>query len=175
MGWLTDLVDATVSALDFLPDAIVVMLLAFSPLGEVRLSVPVGMLVYCMSWGEAAVWSLFGNLLVAPAAVWLYPRLEQLVRKWGRGDRFLDRVYARTHGKEGGRVERWKEAAVALFIAVPLPGSGAWAGVLLAHIFGMHWKHTWRYYYAGVAAATALVTFLVATGRFFFIGIGTRC
>lgn len=169
MAWLQDAIDATVDALSFLPDAVVVMILGFSPFGEVRLSVPVAMLIYGMGWGEAAVWSLLGNLLVAPVAVWLYPRIEAGVRKWERGDRLLDRLYARTQGKEGRKVERWKEAAVALFIAVPLPGSGAWAGVLVAHIFGMHWRHTWRYYYAGVAAATALVTFLVASGQFLFI------
>ncbi len=168
MGWFQDLLDQTLASLSWLPDPIVVMLLAFSPIGEVRVSVPVAIFGFKMGWGQAAVWSLFGNLFVAPVAFWLYPRIEALIRRWHRTEALLDRIYARTRGKQGKSVEKWQEAAIALFIAIPIPGSGAWSGVLVAHIFGLPWQKTWRYFYAGVAAATALVTVLVTTGNFVF-------
>ena len=167
MGWLQDTVDGIVDSLSWLPDPIVVIILAFSPLGEVRISVPVAMFVFDMGWGEAAVWSLIGNLAVAPFAAWLYPAAERAIRRTDRGDRYIERLYAKTQARQGGTVAKWKEAAIALFIAIPIPGSGAWTGVLVAHIFGMHWKDSWRYFYAGVVGATALVTFLAATGRAF--------
>ncbi len=165
MGWLQDTVDAIVDKLDFLPDPIVVILLAFSPIGEVRISVPVAMLVYKMGWGEAAVWSLIGNLAVGPVAGWLFPAIERGLRRTRRGTRWMDAMHARTHRKQGEAFAKWKAALIALFIAVPVPGSGAWTAVLVAHILGISWKEAWRYFYAGVAAATALVTVLVATGN----------
>jgi len=157
--------DWFVALFEALPGPLAVIALAFSPVGEVRISVPVAILVYHMSWGEAVVWSLLGNLAVAPAAAWVYRAGERGLRRWERGARVLDRVYARTRSRQSARIERLEEAAVALFIAVPVPGSGAWAGVLVAHVFGLTWKKAWSYYYAGVVAATFLVTVLVETGR----------
>ncbi len=170
MGWFQEALDQTLAALSWLPDPIVVMLLAFSPVGEVRLSVPVAIFALKMSWGQAAVWSFLGNLLVAPAAWWMYPRVERLLRRWHRGDAFLDRLYARTRHRQSKSVEKWQEAVIALFIAIPVPGSGAWTGVLVAHIFGLSWQKAWRFFYAGVAGATALVTILTSTGNFVFFG-----
>lgn len=158
MSWLVD-------ALTNLPPPLAVMLLAFSPVGEVRVSIPVAMLVYDMGWGEAIVWSLLGNLAVAPVAAWFYVQVERLLRRRERTGRFLDRMYERTRNRNSTRVERMQEAAVALFIAIPVPGSGAWSGVLVAHVFGLRWKKAWSYYYAGVVIATFVVALLVETGR----------
>lgn len=158
LDWLVDLFLA-------LPGPIAVAVLAFSPVGEVRISVPFAMLHHGMGWGEAVVWSLLGNLLVAPVAVAFYRATERILRRGTRSGALLDRMYERTRRKQSANIERLQEAAVALFIAIPLPGSGAWSGVLVAHIFGLEWKKAWSYYYAGVVTATFLVTILVVTGR----------
>lgn len=168
MGLLADWAEQAAEALSFLPGEIIVVLLAFSPIGEVRISVPAGVFLFQMGWAEAFVWSLLGNLAVAPIAAWLYPRIETMVRRTERGTRWLDRLYEKTRARSSARVEKLQESAVAVFIAIPLPGSGAWTGVLIAHIFGLQWRHAWRYYYAGVVAATVLVTILVETGRIAF-------
>lgn len=164
MARIQDAIDAAVDWLSFLPDPIVVMLLAFNPIGEVRFAVPVAMLVYGMGWGEAAVWALIGNLAVGPVAGWAVPAAERLIRKSARGNRLMDRMHERTHHKQKAAVTKWKAAAIALFIAIPLPGSGAWTAVVVAHIFGIGWRDAWRYFYAGVVAATALVVVLVQFG-----------
>ena len=159
------MIDALLDALAAVPAPLVVMALAFSPIGEVRLSIPVAILHYDMGWGEAIVWSLIGNLAVAPAASGLYRAVERGLRHRERAAAFLDRLYDRTRRKESARIERLEEAAVAAFIAIPIPGSGAWSGVLVAHVFGLTWKKAWSYYYAGVVLSTFLVTILVETGR----------
>lgn len=151
-----------------LPPPLVVVVLAFSPLGEVRASVPVAMLHYGMGWGEAVVWSLLGNLAVAPAAAWAYPRLEAWLRRSPRIDAGLTRLTDRTRRRHGARVQRLQAAAVTGVIAVPLPGTGAWTGVLVAHLFGLRWRDAWMHYYAGVVIATFLVTVLVASGNWVF-------
>jgi uncharacterized membrane protein len=156
--WLLQLFDA-------LPAPVAVMALAFSPIGEVRVSIPVAILHFDMGWGEAIVWSLIGNILVAPVATWFYRGSEHLLRRSERGARTLDRLWARTRRKQSTRIKHLEEAAVALFIAIPLPGSGAWSGVLVAHVFGLEWRKTWSYFYAGVVASTFLVAGLVVTGR----------
>jgi uncharacterized membrane protein len=49
-----------------------------------------------------------------------------------------------------------------------LPGSGAWTGLLVAHVWGMQPRRVWGPFYAGCTAATALATALVATGAWAF-------
>ena len=154
--------------LALVPAPFVVMALAFSPLGEVRLAVPVAVLQYGMGWAEAFVWSLAGNLLVLPVAAWTYPRLEALLRRWGRAGRLLDRIEARMRRRSGRRVERYEEAAVGAVIAVPLPASGAWTGVLVAHFFGLPWRKVAPAYCVGCVAATAIAVALVEAGLLAF-------
>ncbi len=165
--WTDDLLEPLVRALDAIPAPLAVVLLAFNPVGEVRVSVPVGVLVYGMGWAEAVVWSLAGNLLVAPAAHWLYPRLEALLRRWRRTEAVLEWVFARTRRKVSPRGERIEESAVFLSVAlVVLPGAGAWTGALLMHLFGLPRRAAWPWFYAGVVAAVFLMALLVTTGRF---------
>lgn len=156
-GWL--------AWLTALPGWLATLVLAFNPVGEVRTAAPVGMLHYGMGWAEAFTWCLLGNLLVLPVAWWLYPRIERVLRRWPRADRWLDRLYERTRQRSSRRVERFEETAITFLIAIPLPGSGAWTGVLLAHVFGLPWKKVAPAFYVGVVAATALAVFLVETGR----------
>lgn len=149
-------------------EALSVILLAFVPVGEVRLAVPVAILHHHMGWAEAFVWALLGNLLVLPLAWWLYPRLERLLRRSPRAGALLDRVKARTRRRSTRRVERFEELAIALVIALPLPGSGAWTGMLVAHLFGLPWKKVAPAAYAGCVGATVLAVALVEAGLLAF-------
>ncbi len=151
-------------AFAFFPAPLAVVLLAISPIGEVRLAIPVAILAYGMGWAEAFTWALIGNLFVVPISTWFYPALERGVRKWGLAARVLDKAFSRTRRKTEQRVVTLKEVAVFGFIATPIPGTGAWSGVLVAHIFGLPLRETWRYYYAGIVVACLVTTAAVQAG-----------
>lgn len=146
------------------PGPIAVFLLAMSPIGEVRMSIPIAKLAYGMGWAEAFTWSLLGNLAVIPLATWLYPVLERGLRRWDRADRFFERMYEKTRKRHSEKIERLEEFAVFGFIATPVPGTGAWSGVLAAHVFGLPLRKTWRFYYAGIVTACLLTVILVELG-----------
>lgn len=146
------------------PPALAVALLALSPVGEVRLAIPVGILAYGMGWAEAFTWALLGNLLVVPLSTWFYPALERLARRAKWMGRAIDRLYDRTRARNEERVLRMKEFAVFGFIAIPVPGTGAWSGVLVAHLFGIPLRQTWRYYYSGIVVACFITTAAVTAG-----------
>ncbi len=149
---------------DVFPPELAVALLALSPIGEVRLAIPVGILAYGMGWAEAFTWALLGNLLVVPLSTWFYPAFERAVRRIGPISRGLDRLYDRTRAKNEERVGRLREFVVFGFIATPIPGTGAWSGVLVAHVFGIPLRASWRYYYAGIVVACFITTALVEAG-----------
>ncbi len=167
--WWGAFLGPLVEALGGIPAPLAIAFLAWNPLGEVRVSVPVAILVYDMGWGEAVVWSLIGSILVAPTAYWFYPRIEALLGRWNWSKASLEWIFARTRRKVSPRGERIEESAVFLsIVAVPIPGAGAWTGGLLMHLFGLRKRDAWPWFYAGVVGATFLMVILVETGRWAF-------
>lgn len=146
---------------------LIVMLLAASPIGEVRVSIPVGVLQYQMGWAEVVVWSLIGNFGIVPFIWWLLPRIERLLRRSDAIAHSLDRLFARTRRHHTKRVERSQEAALVAIVALPVPGAGVWTATIVAYLFGLTWRRSWPYLYSGVVIACFLVMLLVQAGREF--------
>ena len=55
-------------------------------------------------------------------------------------------------------VEKYSAIALFAFVAIPLPGTGAWTGAMIAAILGLRIKHAVPAIAAGVLAAGAVVT-----------------
>lgn len=95
-------------------------------------------------------------LLVRPVFEWL-KRLPAL-RGWIR--LLEERAYKRSVSMT--KCSFW---ALAIFVGIPLPGTGAWTGALIAALLGMRFGYAMLAIFAGVIAAGALVT-LITTGVF---------
>lgn len=139
---------------------LIVMAVAANPVGEVRAALPLALFVYDMSWAEAFTWAWLGSLASIPLAYWVYGALERWARHSPRTAAWLDRTYERTRKNSSRRVELAKEFAVFSFIAIPLPGTGTWTGVLMAHVFGFRFRKVFPFLYAGATVAI-FVTLLV--------------
>jgi uncharacterized membrane protein len=55
-------------------------------------------------------------------------------------------------------MERYKRIGLVLFVAIPLPVTGAWTGSLAAAIFGVKFKHALLSIFIGVCIAGVIVT-----------------
>lgn len=160
MSFASELADA----LGFLPAPIIVFLLAMSPVGEVRMSIPVGILLFGMGWAEAFTWSLLGNLLVVPLLAWALPGFDRWAATRAKIGPWLQQVYEKTRTRSSKRFEKYGPFGLFMLIATPVPGTGAWTGVIAAHLFGMsHTEHA-RYYYAAIVAACFIAAGLVQAG-----------
>lgn len=160
MSFAGDLADA----LGFLPPELVVFLLAMSPVGEVRMSIPVGMLLFGMGWAEAFTWSLMGNLLVVPLLAWALPGFDKWALQRPKIGPWLERVYEKTRKRSSRRFDKYGPFGLFMLIATPVPGTGAWTGVMAAHLFGLSHKEQARYYYAAIVAACFIAAGLVQAG-----------
>ncbi len=161
MSIARDLAESVAQGLDFLPAPLVIVLVAALPVLELRGSIPLAHFYYEMGWAEAFTWSLVGNLGIVPVVWFILPHAEKLVRHVGWIDRTLDWLFERTRRKAGPRVEKYEELALVAFVAIPLPGTGAWTGILVAYLFGLTWKKSWPYLYTGVVLASFIVILLV--------------
>lgn len=139
-------------------------ILAFSalPLTELRVTIPLAITWGIAPW-RAFVVAVLGNLIpVFPILLLLTPLQNGLARFFPSLDRGLQRILQRTRGK-GGQVKKYGVLGLLLFVAIPLPGTGAWTGAVLAWLFGFPVGTAFAAIGAGVVLAGVLVT-LVTLG-----------
>lgn len=155
--WILDVVGS-------LPPPLVVFLLAMFPIAELRASIPIGLFAYQMPLAEVLVLSIAGNFLPVPFILWFLRPLERLLRRVSWMDRFLTWLFARTRNKSIEHIEQYEEAALTVFVAVPLPGTGAWTGALVAYLFDLPFRKSLFFIFLGIIGAAAIVTLLVEAG-----------
>ncbi|RMD85114.1 MAG: hypothetical protein D6815_02615 [Candidatus Dadabacteria bacterium] len=140
------------------------VLITFMPAFELRASIPYGF--YDTRFGPAGTVAICvaANIALAPL-VWLF--LDRGVHfflrvKWI--DRLYQRVVLRTRARLHPYVERWGTIGLALFIGVPLPGSGVYSGALGAYLLGFEFRQYMLASVAGVLIAASVVTAVVVSG-----------
>jgi uncharacterized membrane protein len=134
------------------------LVVAALPISEVRGAIPLAIGVYGLSAGEAYLLAVVGNLLpVIPLLLYLGPVSGYLMRfSWG--DRFFTWLFARTRRKYIQDHQGFGLTALAIFVAVPLPMTGAWTGCALAFLLGLRFWPAFAAIAAGVLIAAAVVT-----------------
>ena len=70
----------------------------------------------------------------------------------------MDKIILKTHKKARPYVDRFGFLGLAFFVAVPLPGTGAYSGALAAHLFGIKNKKALLAIMVGVVFAGVVVT-----------------
>jgi len=134
------------------------LVVAALPISEVRGAIPLAIGVYGLPAGEAYLLAVLGNLLpVIPLLLYLGP-VSSYLRRFSWGDRFFTWLFARTHRKYIQEHQGFGLTALALFVAVPLPMTGAWTGCALAFLVGFRLWPAFVAIAAGVLIAAALVT-----------------
>jgi uncharacterized membrane protein len=76
-------------------------------------------------------------------------------------DRFFTWLFSRTRRKHSRSFERWRDLALCFFVAIPLPGTGAWSGALAAFVFGVPFRRAMVAITCGVLIAGVVVTLVV--------------
>ena len=159
---------------------LIVILLTFMPLVELRLSIPVGILEGSMNLPFGITLSGLGmnpfivftiavlaNILLGFALFHVWEMLDERLR-----NSFMKKPYTkfinRCHRKLKKFVDKYGVLGVALFIGIPLPGSGVYAGSLGSFVLGLDRKQFYKATIIGVLIAGILVTLLTVTGMSLF-------
>jgi len=153
-----------VEMLGSVPHWLAVMVIGALPVSELRGAIPVAMGIYGMGPFEAYFLSVFGNLIpVVPLLLYLEP-VSGYLRRYHIFDVFFTWLFARTRRNHTENFEKYGLLALTLFVAVPLPVTGAWTGCAAAFVFGIKFKHSMPAIAAGVMIAGVIVTVLTMMG-----------
>lgn len=138
---------------------------ALVPILELRAAIPLGYLTYHLSIYEAVIIASLGGVFSAAVIIYLLPIVVRLADKhWHFFHRLLQRVFLYTRAKHSHRLEILGEVALVLFVAIPLPGSGAWTGALLAYLFGLPQKTALGLISLGVFLSGVIVALITVSG-----------
>jgi len=144
---------------------IIIILLALAPGVEVRGALPLTYYYFSDDPHMRAIGTLLAivaNLLIAPLALVLLSWIDKVIRGWVNGPLSSVRsLYLKVLGRAQKLGEKyvgfWGYLGLALFVAVPVPGSGAWTGSLIAYILGLRYRWSLTSIEAGVLVASALI------------------
>ncbi|MCK4354962.1 small multi-drug export protein [Candidatus Parcubacteria bacterium] len=135
--------------------------IAMTPIGELRASIPVALEVYHLPVKTAFVFSVLGNMVpVVFLLLLLGPASEYLSHRWYRFNRFFVWLFDRNRKNHQKKFEVWKELALVILVAIPLPFTGAWTGSICAFIFRIPFKKALPLIFLGVLIAGVIVTTL---------------
>jgi len=141
-----------------LPAWLVVLLAAALPVSELRGAIPLAIGVYGYDPWQAYLLAVLGNLLpVVPLLLFLGP-VSDWLRRFIFWDKFFTWLFSRTWRKCIREHESFGLTALALFVAVPLPVTGAWTGCAIAFLVGFRFWPAFAAIASGVLLAGMVVT-----------------
>jgi len=144
-------------------DVLKVIAIAASPVSELRGAIPFAVGVYDFPWYYAFLFGVIGNLLPVPFIILFFYYVVPVLSKVPALDRLAQRFFARMRHR-GKLVERYERIGLALFVAIPLPFTGAWTGSVLAVLFGLKFRNAFLSILVGVLLAGTIVTCATVLG-----------
>ena len=137
---------------------IMTMAIAAVPVVELRGAIPAGVALGLepqLACGAAIV----GNLLPVPFIILLVRQAFDLLRKHPFFATKIDALERRAHLK-GRLVRKYRLLGLTLFVAIPLPGTGAWTGALVVAFLNIRLRNALPAITLGVLIAGGLVTLM---------------
>lgn len=138
---------------------VIVFLVSMVPLIELRGAIPYGV-VYDLPLWLTYIIAIAGNMLPVPI-IYLFARRVLL---WGKDKKLIGRffTFCLEKGEKAGRKLQAKAGrglywALLLFVGIPLPGTGAWTGSLIAAMLEMRVKEAFPPIALGVVTAGIIV------------------
>ena len=144
------------------------LLVSMVPVVELRGGIPFGVALGLPVWA-AYLAAIIGNILPVPFILVYIRKIFRWMRKrLPRLNSLVDRLEQKAHLK-GRVVTKYRYLGLLLFVAVPLPGTGAWTGTLAASLLDMDFKTSILAVMCGVLLAGVIMA-AASAGVFGAIG-----
>ena len=140
-----------------------VMICSMIPIIELRGGIPLGLMLG-LPWWQSFLYAVIGNMLPVPFILLF---INKFIAWMSRSKvKFFNKIgnwLLRKAEKNREKIEKDSFFGVCLFVAIPLPVTGAWTGSLVASTIGMKWWKALLSCFLGVLIAATIVT-LIAYG-----------
>ena len=140
-------------------------LLAMTPVGELRIAIPMAIGVYGLNPIVAYFVSVLGNLFIVLILLTLLNKVSSfLSRHSSFFKHFFDKLFSHTRDRYSDKVAKYGSYLLIVFVAIPLPITGGWTASLVSFVFGIQIKKAFPLIALGVLIAGLIVSFLTVFG-----------
>ena len=148
IDWLTGTVIGKMCATFFI---------SMLPVGELRVGLPYG-IALGLEYPLALMAALLGNMVPVPFIIVYIKRIFAWMRKhMPRMNALITKLENRA-GNKGATVEKYGHWGLLIFVAIPLPGTGAWTGALIAALLNIRTSKAVPVILIGVCIAAMIMT-----------------
>ena len=133
------------------------MFISMVPIVELRGGLPYG-IALGLDYPIALAAAIIGNMLPIPVIIFFIEKIFAFLRKhFPPMDSFITKLENRGREKEE-TVKKYGMLGLIILVAIPLPGTGAWTGALVASLMNIKPKHAFPCIFIGVCIAAFIVS-----------------
>ncbi len=143
---------------------IITAIIGMIPIIELRGAIPIGVFTFHLNYLESFICSFIGNIIPVYFIVKYIRPLFDFLGRWKIFKIIIDWASERASKKieESERLQNFAALGLFLFVAIPLPGTGAWVGSLIANFLEVPPKKAIPPIIAGVLVAGIIILVLTA-------------
>jgi uncharacterized membrane protein len=134
------------------------------PFLESRYVIPYAMWEFNWQWWEAFPLAVIGNIIPIPFILIFFKYVEKYLRNFEFWSNIMDIIFERTRIKANKNIEKYETLGLLLFVAIPLPFTGAWTGSLIAYLFDLNIKKSIFIILLGIIISVSIMIILYSTG-----------
>lgn len=132
------------------------LVISMIPVIELRGSIPIGFFMG-LPWYVTMFCSIIGNMIPVPIILLFVVKVFDFMKKHNILTKFVNKMEQKALNRSE-KVTKGEFWGLMLFVAIPLPGTGAWTGALIAAMLQMKRKDAFLSIFLGVLIAGILVT-----------------
>lgn len=145
-----------------LTKALITFLISMVPIVELRGAIPYGVTAGLNPWLTFAL-AVMGNMLPIPFILLFIRKIFDWMKRYPKLAKIAEKFEARA-AKKSGTVKKSETIGLCILVAIPLPGTGAWTGALVAALMNMRIKRALPTIFVGVLIAGLAVTLIMTLG-----------
>lgn len=137
----------------------IVFIISMIPILELRGALLVAGPLLGVPVAKAIPLCIIGNIIPVPFILLLITP----VFKWMKGTKLFKPMVDKLESKalsKSDKIEKYEFWGLVLFVGIPLPGTGAWTGSLIAALLGVKFKKAFPAVILGIFMATVIMWFI---------------
>ena len=134
---------------------LIIFLVSMIPILELRGGLIVASLLHVNMWRAIPI-CIIGNLIPVPFILLLITKIFALLKKTKKFRGLVEKLEKRALGRSD-QIQRYEFWGLVLFVGIPLPGTGAWTGSLIAALLGVKNKKAVPAILLGLLMATFII------------------
>lgn len=137
---------------------IIIFIISLMPILELRGGLLAASLLD-VEFVRAAIICILGNVLPIPFVLLFLKYVLDILSKWNVTKKIVNWLEKKVHDKRE-QIDKYGYFGLVLFVGIPLPGTGAWTGALLAVMLGLDRKKSFICILLGVLIAAIIMSIL---------------